>query len=103
MIRSWFSFVVGSLHTHGLHQNEVDQPCITNYNQVKKIFFFIQFTGACKARFDGMSVISVTYSMCPVYNVWDLRTPFKFLVGSNHELQHSRRAVAGDLTLCEHG
>ena len=32
------------------------------------------FTGASNARIDGMSVISVTYSTCLVYNVSDLGT-----------------------------
>ena len=35
---------------------------------------FSSFTGASNARNDGMSVISVNYSMCLVYNVSDLRT-----------------------------
>ena len=42
-------------------------------------FFVSSFTGASNARFDGMVYISVIFSTCLVYKIWNLRT-FNFWI-----------------------
>ena len=55
-------------------------------------FYFSSFTGASYARIDGLSLISLTYSICLVYKIWNLRT-FNIL-NSKAIAHHCRSAIS---------
>ena len=74
--------------------NILDSKTIAHCRSVISVQFRARFssvTGASNARIDGMSVISLTYSICPVYKIWDLRT-FNFL--DSKAIAHCRSAIS---------